>query len=120
MASSLLPPSTGPRLIVYHQTFHDADGTYHSLLPLLTRHTGITHVILAALHLNHAPGHLTLNDHVPDDDRYAQLWGEVRWLQGSGVKVLGMLGGAAKGTFERLSGDEESVGRPRVFFFFFS
>jgi cyclin-dependent kinase len=30
-------------------------------------------------------------------------------LQGSGVKVLGMLGGAAKGSFEKLSGDHESV-----------
>lgn len=105
---TLLSPSTGPRLIVYHQTFHDADGTYHSLLPLLTSHTGITHVILAALHLNHGPGNLTLNDHLPDDERYAQLWGEVRWLQGSGVRVLAMLGGAAKGSFERLSGDDES------------
>jgi len=50
-----------------------------------------------------------LNDHRPDDKRYDQLWGEVNWLQGSGVKVLGMLGGAAKGSFEKLSGDEESV-----------
>ncbi|KAF2825212.1 glycoside hydrolase [Ophiobolus disseminans] len=104
----LLPPSTGPRLIVYHQTFHDSEGNYHSLLPLLTNNTGITHVIVAAIHLNAAPGHITLNDHLPDDKRFDQLWGEVSWLQGSGVKVLGMLGGAAKGSYEQLSGDEES------------
>jgi hypothetical protein len=66
-------------------------------------------VIVAAIHLNDGPGNITLNDHRPDDKRYDQLWGEVIWLQGSGVKVLGMLGGAAKGTFERLSGDDESV-----------
>jgi hypothetical protein len=105
----LLPPSSGPRLIVYHQTIHDPDGNYHSLLPLLTNNTGITHVIVAAIHLNDEPGHITLNDHVPDDERYEQLWGEVSWLQGSGVKVLGMLGGACKGSFEKLSGDEQSV-----------
>ena len=106
----LLPPSTGPRLIVYHQTYHDSAGNYHSLLPLLTNNTGITHVIVAALHLNEGPGNITLNDHRPDDKRFDQLWGEVAWLQGSGVKVLGMLGGAAKGTFERLGGDDENVG----------
>lgn len=105
----LLPPSTGSRLIVYQQTFHDSDGNYHSLLPLLTNNTGITHVIVAAIHLNEGPGNITLNDHRPDDKRYDQLWGEVNWLQGSGVKVLGMLGGAAKGSFERLGGDDESV-----------
>ncbi|KAH9876430.1 hypothetical protein J1614_003561 [Plenodomus biglobosus] len=104
----LLPPSTGPRLIVYHQTFHDPDGTYHSLLPLLTNNTGITHVIIAAIHINDGPGNITLNDHKPDDKRFDQLWGEVNWLQGSGVKVLGMLGGAAKGSFEKLGGDDES------------
>ena len=105
----LLPPSTGPRLVVYHQTIHDPQGNCNSLLPLLTNNTGITHVIVAAIHLNDGPGNITLNDHRPDDKRYDQLWGEVIWLQGSGVKVLGMLGGAAKGTFERLSGDDESV-----------
>ena len=105
----LLPPSTGPRLIVYHQTIHDPQGNCNSLLPLLTNNTGVTHVIVAAIHLNDGPGNITLNDHRPDDKRYDQLWGEVSWLQGSGVKVLGMLGGAAKGTFERLGGDDESV-----------
>jgi hypothetical protein len=107
---TLLSPAHGPRLIVYHQTIHDPQGNYHSLLPLLTNNTGITHVIVAAIHLNSAPGDITLNDHRPDDKRFDQLWGEVSWLQGSGVKVLGMLGGAAKGSFEKLSGDEESVG----------
>ncbi|KNG47880.1 glycoside hydrolase family 18 protein [Stemphylium lycopersici] len=107
-APKLLAPAIGPRLIVYHQTFHDSQGNYHSLLPLLTNNTGITHVIVAAIHLNDGAGNITLNDHRPDDKRYDQLWGEVNWLQGSGVKVLGMLGGAAKGSFQRLSGDDES------------
>jgi hypothetical protein len=109
-APRLLPPASGPRLIVYHQTIHDPQGNCHSLLPLLTNNTGITHVIIAAIHLNDEPGNITLNDHRPDDKRFDQLWGEVSWLQGSGVKVLGMLGGAAKGSFEKLSGDDENVG----------
>jgi hypothetical protein len=105
----LLPVTQGPRLIVYHQTIHDHAGNYHSLLPLLTNHTGVTHIIVAAIHLNEGPGNITLNDHTPDDKRFEQLWGEVKWLQGSGVKILGMLGGAAKGSFERLSGSDENV-----------
>jgi len=105
----LLPPSQGPRLIVYHQTFHDQAGNYHSLIPLLTSNTGITHVIIAAIHINEDPSSLTLNDHAPDDARYETLWSEVQWLQGSGVKVLGMLGGAARGSYERLTGLEETV-----------
>ncbi|KAK7183983.1 hypothetical protein DPSP01_012263 [Paraphaeosphaeria sporulosa] len=104
----LLPTSQGPRLIVYHQTFHDSAGNYHSLLPLLTNNTGVTHIIVAAIHLNEGPGNITLNDHRPDDKRYEQLWGEVKWLQGSGVKVLGMLGGAAQGSYERLGGSEDN------------
>ncbi|KAF2742786.1 glycoside hydrolase family 18 protein [Sporormia fimetaria CBS 119925] len=103
----LLSPHKGPRLIVYAQTFHDPAGNYHSLLPLLTNNTGITHVIVAAIHINEKPEDLTLNDHSPDDKRYDTLWSEVKWLQGSGVKVLGMLGGAAKGSYERLTGSEE-------------
>lgn len=103
----LLPPSQGPRLIVYHQTFHDHAGNYHSLLPLLN--TGITHVIIAAIHLNEGPGNITLNDHAPHDPRFSTLWSEVKWLQGCGIKVLGMLGGAAKGSYERLTGPEETV-----------
>jgi hypothetical protein len=105
----LLPPHEGPRLIVYAQTFHDDAGNYYSLLPLLTNNAGLTHVIVAAIHLNEDPQNITLNDHSPDDKRFEQLWGEVKWLQGSGVKVLGMLGGAAKGSYLRLSGSEDQV-----------
>ena len=38
---------------------------------------------------------------------YDVLWEEVRELREKGIKVLGMLGGAAKGSFERLTGDEK-------------
>jgi chitinase len=46
------------------------------------------------------------NDHVPEHPRYLTLWAELRILQASGIKVLGMLGGAAKGSFTRLDLDE--------------
>ncbi|KAK3214769.1 hypothetical protein GRF29_19g1205436 [Pseudopithomyces chartarum] len=68
---------------------------------------GTVCTVIAAIHLNEGPGNITLNDHKPDDSRYDQLWGEVKWLQGSGVKILGMLGGAAQGSYERLGGSEE-------------
>jgi chitinase len=74
------------------------------MLPLITNNTGITHVIIAAIHINDPPGHLTLNDHHPDHEHFNALWSEVAWVQASGVKVLGMVGGAAKGSFERLDG----------------
>lgn len=105
----LLPLMHGPKLILYHQTHH-SPGTDKvvSLLPLITNRTGVTHIIVAAIHLNDRPGDITLNDNPPDHEKFNVLWSEVAWLQASGVKVLGMLGGAAKGTFARLDGDAHS------------
>jgi len=108
---TLLSPSESPtpRIVVYAQTFHDPAGNSISLLPLITNQTGVTHVIVAAIHVNDGPGNITLNDDRPEHEKFKTLWGEVRWLQGAGITVMGMLGGAAKGSFERLSGDEASV-----------
>jgi hypothetical protein len=117
MASqTLLPTSQGPRVIVYHQTIYRDGNKYVSLLPLITNQTGVTHVIVAAIHLNNGPGNITLNDDPPDSAKYDPLWGEVAWLQASGVKVLAMLGGAAKGTFERLDGIDQQKVRLLEFF----
>ena len=80
-----------------------------SLLPLITQNTGVTHVIIAAIHLNEGPGNITLNDDPFDAEKFRTLWAEVAWLRGAGVKVLGMLGGAAMGSFERLGGSDEEV-----------
>lgn len=94
-------------MILYHQTHHAPNnGPPVSLLPLTTNNTGVTHIILAAVHLNDGPGNITLNDDPPDAEKNNTLWAEVVWLQASGVKALGMLGGAAKGSFERLDGDD--------------
>ena len=73
----------------------------------------MTHVIVAAFHINDDPAAITLNDDHPLASMYDELWSEIRTLRGKGIKVLGMLGGAAKGSYERLTGDEDQV---RFFF----
>ncbi|KAM4066618.1 glycosyl hydrolases family 18 domain-containing protein [Hirsutella rhossiliensis] len=93
-----------PRIITYYQTHHDPHSGQHiSLLPLLTQPAiSLTHLILAAVHINGDPQALTLNDHPPDHPRFQTLWAELRLLQAAGIKVLAMLGGAARGSYERL------------------
>jgi len=103
-------PPHQPRIVLYHQTHYHLN-TFISALPLLTEptsHIGLTHLIIAALHLNALPDPITLNDDPVLCAKHAPLWEEVRIFQSVGVKVLGMLGGAAKGTFARLdAGTEE-------------
>ncbi|KAJ3507383.1 hypothetical protein NLJ89_g6333 [Agrocybe chaxingu] len=97
-----------PRIITYYQTHHDSDGKPISVLPLITRPgIAITHVILAAIHINSNPLEITLNNHHPSNPRFQTLWAELRVLQASGVKVMGMLGGAAQGSYQRLDGNDE-------------
>lgn len=110
-----LPPPGLPRIVVYFQSHHHPDGTPISLLPLL-HEPGIrlTHLMLAAFHINRKPdpAHIiTLNDHVPSHPSFDALWRDVRTLQLAGIKVLGMLGGAAKGAFalDTLDSDDPAV-----------
>jgi chitinase len=77
------------------------------MLPLLEHNTGITHVILAAIHLNEGPGNITLNDDPPENPKFNPLWAEVPLMKEGGVKIIGMLGGAAQGSFQRLDGSLE-------------
>jgi len=99
-----LPAQHSPRIITYYQTHHDSEtGAHISVLPLVKQPgISLTHLILAAIHINDDPLGITLNDHDPSHPRFATLWAELRVLQASGVKVLAMLGGAAKGTYARL------------------
>ncbi|KAH6886284.1 family 18 glycoside hydrolase [Thelonectria olida] len=90
------------RIIFYHQTQYSKD-KYISILPALKPATGVTHIIVAAIHLN-APDRITLNDDLYDSPKFDILWKEVRQLQAAGIKVLGMLGGAAQGSYTRLDG----------------
>jgi chitinase len=96
----------GPRIICYYQTHHLQNGDFVSLIPLISEATGVTHVILAAIHLNEGPGNIHLNDDPPTHPKFTALWEEVTTLQNAGIKVLGMLGGAAAGSFARLDGLE--------------
>ncbi|KAI1462401.1 glycoside hydrolase family 18 protein [Annulohypoxylon moriforme] len=96
-----------PRIILYYQTTHDPDGNLISTLPLITQPgISLTHLIIAAIHINEDPDGLTLNDHPPSDPRYTTMWAELRIAQASDIKVLGMLGGAAKGSYARLDQDQ--------------
>ncbi|KAK3299349.1 glycoside hydrolase family 18 protein [Chaetomium fimeti] len=105
-----LPHPELPRLITYYQTHHTPSGTPISILPLLQQpNITLTHVILAAIHINEDPAALTLNDHPPSHERFTTLWAELRVLQASGVKVLGMLGGAAPGSYARLDTSDAAV-----------
>ncbi|SPO06836.1 related to chitinase [Cephalotrichum gorgonifer] len=105
-----IPPHR-PRVITYYQTHHDPSGKFISVLPLVNGSptggpTGITHVILAAIHINEDPAAITLNDHPPSHPRFDTLWAELRVLQATSVTVMGMLGGAAAGTYARLGADD--------------
>jgi hypothetical protein len=95
------------RVIIYYQT-HFHNDQHVSILPLVTKNTGVTHVILAAIHLNDPAGHITLNEDPYAAPRNSIIWDEVRTLQKHGIKVLGMLGGAAQGSFRALDGTEAS------------
>lgn len=91
------------------------------MLPLLTElpPNSLTHLIIAAIHLNDNPGDITLNDDPFASERSSRIWAEAQQLQAAGVRVLGMLGGAAKGTFARLDageGDDASEKRFRSFY----
>ena len=107
-----MPPTSPsphrPRVISYYQTHH-RNGEFVSLLPLVTEGTdsvGATHIVLAAFHLNDPPGSINLNDDPPDAPLYNQLWEEIAILQDVGVKILCMLGGAARGSFQRLDASD--------------
>jgi hypothetical protein len=108
---SALPVSSGagvsnalvPRNVIYIQTFTNPDGSQLSLLPLLNQPTRVTHVILAALHVDSTPGEIHLNNNDPSSSFYDFLWPEVQQLQQAGIKVMMMLGGAARGSYQNLA-----------------
>src|SRR5215207_821735 len=100
------PPAqaaTQKRTVVYYQTQYSngATGTYVSPKPLIDRNTGVTDVLVAAIHLNDNKV-VHLNDHPPAHSRYTQMWKELAAMQARGVNVIGMVGGAAPGSFTRL------------------
>jgi len=56
-----IPHPSTPRIVIYYQTLHHPDGTPCSILPIITQpNIAVTHVNLAAIHLNDPPGNITL------------------------------------------------------------
>ncbi|KDR68302.1 hypothetical protein GALMADRAFT_146525 [Galerina marginata CBS 339.88] len=87
-------------IVVYYQTqYHD--NKYISPSPL----TGLaTHLIIAAFHLNKNKT-IHLNNVPLDDSSLTQMWNDATRLQESGIKVMGMLGGASQGAYQVLADD---------------
>lgn len=99
-----LPTPGLPRLVIYYQSHHHPDGSLISPLPLIdpSNKIRLTHLMLAAFHINRQPDPskiITLNDNLPSHPSFTALWRDIAVLQRAGVKVLGMLGGAARGAF---------------------
>ncbi|KAI0180327.1 glycoside hydrolase family 18 protein [Hypoxylon sp. FL1284] len=96
------------RVVIYYQTTQlNNSATEHiSLLPLIENEIAVTHVLVAAIHVMDASIHL--NDYPPENPIFDQVWSDTAQLQAAGVTVMGMLGGAAQGSFTRLDGDDAS------------
>ncbi len=66
-----IPSPPLPRIITYYQTQHDGEGKLISPLQLVQQPgIAITHVMVAAIHLNEDPDAMTLNDHHPSHERF--------------------------------------------------
>ncbi|WP_427017629.1 glycosyl hydrolase family 18 protein [Pseudarthrobacter sp. P1] len=89
------------RVVVYYQTQYN-NGSYVSPKALTDHRTGTTDLIVAAIHVNETPGDIRLNDDAPTDAKFTPMWNELGAMQRKGVNVLGMLGGAARGSYARL------------------
>lgn len=89
-----------PRLVIYFQTTHDAaTGNPISMLPLIEeKGIALTHLIVCSFHVS-STSELHLNDYPPDDPRFYTLWNETVIMREAGVTVMGMIGGAAAGSF---------------------
>ena len=94
----------GHRVALYYQTQYDwgNNATYVSPLPLINL---VTHLYLAAYHINQGKigDSITLNDNVPYAPYYDQMWKDIAQLKANGIKIVGMLGGAAPGTYTCLT-----------------
>ncbi|KAJ7281926.1 endo-beta-N-acetylglucosaminidase [Mycena rebaudengoi] len=95
--------TAGHRVAVYYQTQYDNSlepnspfGHYVSPLPLIA----VISQLLAAFHINFDDVSVHLNDFVPEAPFFDHMWSDIAIMQGQGIKVIGMLGGAAPGTYD--------------------
>jgi len=101
--NSSLVAENAHRVLVYYQTQYDPTlppnspfGHYVTTLPLIG---AITHLLLAAFHINFADVSVHLNDFVPEAPFFDHMWQDIAILQKNGIKIIGMLGGSAPGTY---------------------
>src|SRR5881227_2750912 len=87
MISGAVPASaaTGRRVIVYYQTIFNGS-TYVSPLTLTSHNTGVTDVLVGAIHLD-ANSVVHLNDDPPSDPMFTQMWADLAAMQAKGVRV---------------------------------
>lgn len=89
-----------PRLVIYFQTTHDSAGNPISMLPLITElDVALTHLIVCSFHIN-VGSEIHLNDYPPYYPLFSTLWNETIVMKEAGVKIMGMIGGAAPGSFD--------------------
>lgn len=99
-ASSIAVYPELPRLVIYFQTTHDSAGNPISMLPLITElDIALTHLIVCSFHIN-VGSEIHLNDYPPYYPLFSTLWNETIVMKEAGVKVMGMIGGAAPGSFD--------------------
>lgn len=90
-----------PRLVLYFQTTHHPNGAPISMLPLVNQKgIALTHLIVCSLHVNEG-GEIHLNNYPPSHPVFYTLWNETKVLKNAGVKIMGMVGGAAPGSFTK-------------------
>lgn len=97
-----------PRLVLYMQTTHDSNGNSISLLPLIKEQgISLTHLIISTLHF-HEDSEIHLNDLPPSDKKFSTLWDEAEQIKATGVTIMTMIGGSARGAFSKsaLGGDD--------------
>ncbi|KAL7918415.1 glycoside hydrolase family 18 protein [Trichoderma austrokoningii] len=92
-------PTDLPRLVIYFQTTHDQNNNPISMLPLINEQgIALTHLIVCSFHINQG-GVIHLNDFPPDDPHFFTLWNETVIMKEAGVTIMGMVGGAASGSY---------------------
>lgn len=83
------------------------------MLPLINeKNIALTHLIVCSLHINEN-SEVHLNDYPPSNPIFYTLWNETQVMQNAGVKVMGMVGGAAPGSFKSttLDGDQATFNK---------
>ena len=96
------PTADSKRVVVYYQTQY-LNGVYVSPKAMTDNNTGVTNVLVGAIHLD--PDVVHLNDDPPEAAKFTQMWADLHAMQAAGVKVSAFVGGAAQGSFQRLDTD---------------